>query len=76
MDVSNRSKSGMELIDEMAELTGLPKEVVKPELIKLSLNAGLDLANVTLDDLRPVLFEFMSEMVLEHEEKQPHTLSH
>lgn len=30
MDVSRCKKSGMDLIEEMVELTVLPKEVVKP----------------------------------------------
>ena len=63
MEVS-QTNTGLGLLEEMAGLTGLPAEMVVPELKRLAVTAGLDLHRLTLDDLRPVLLQFLSEMVL------------
>jgi hypothetical protein len=75
MEVSH-DKTGLVLIEEMAMLTGLPLEWVKPELTKLAEKAGLNLSNLTLDELRPVLLQFLGEMVLEADESEAMALSH
>ena len=69
-------KTGAVLIEEMAELTGLPVDWVKPELTRLVVQSGLSLEKLTLDELRPVLLQFLSEMVLESEEKEPLAFTH
>ena len=56
---------GEALIGELTEATGLPEELVDTELGRLITNAGKIRDDVTLDDLRAILAEYVQDVLLE-----------
>lgn len=52
------SLSGCYLIEELAEATELPKEMVHREIEALVRESGLDKNCLTLDELRTLLIEY------------------
>lgn len=56
---------GNKLIVELTEATGLPKDAVNEELGRLIDRAGLERSDVTLEELRKVLAEYVQEVLLE-----------
>lgn len=61
---------GEVLIGELTEATGLPKELVDSELGRLIDNAGKIRDDVTLDDLRVILAEYVQDVLLAAKEAQ------
>lgn len=55
---------GEALIGELTDATGLPKELVDTELGRLITNAGMIREDVTLDDLRVILAEYVQDVLL------------
>lgn len=55
---------GEALIGELTEATGLPKELVDTELGRLIDSAGKIREDVTLDDLRVILAEYVQDVLL------------
>lgn len=55
---------GERLLTDLADATGLPSDLVTDELGRLLQNAGLEKNQITLDDLRSVLAEYMQEVLL------------
>jgi hypothetical protein len=56
---------GEKLLGEITEATGLPKELVSAELVRLIEAAGLTPAETTLDDLRKILANYVQDVLLE-----------
>lgn len=59
---------GNELLKEVIEATGLPTEWVSKELNQMLLDAGIDPAHLTLDQLRDVLALHIGEALLHAKE--------
>ncbi|MES2963732.1 MAG: hypothetical protein V4760_07555 [Bdellovibrionota bacterium] len=55
---------GNALIGELTEATGLPKELVDSELGRLIDASGKIRDDVTLDDLRVILAEYVQDVLL------------
>jgi hypothetical protein len=55
---------GENLLKDVAVATGLPQEMVSEELCRLISKAGLDPADLTLEDLRQVLAEYVQEVLM------------
>ena len=55
---------GERLLTDLAHATGLPSNLVTDELGRLLQNAGLEKAEITLDDLRAILADYMQEVLL------------
>ncbi|HEX4922678.1 MAG TPA: hypothetical protein VFV50_01280 [Bdellovibrionales bacterium] len=59
---------GNELLNEVVAATGLPAEWVSKELIQMLVDAGIDPAHLTLDQLRDVLALHIGEALLKAKE--------
>jgi hypothetical protein len=59
-----RGSMGEELFNEVTSATGLPKDVVSDELNRLLAQSGLTKDDMTLDDLRHVLAEYVQDILL------------
>jgi hypothetical protein len=57
--------SANKLVDEVIELTGLPEDPLSKELEKLLSAAGLESENISLDDLREVLANYLNDVIIE-----------
>ncbi len=56
---------GSELISELAEASGLPSDLVGQELSFLIRQAGKDTTEITLDELRELLANYLQEVLVE-----------
>lgn len=57
------------LFRQVTEATGLPKEEISNELASLLEAAGFQPENMTLDDLRAVLAEYVQDILLAAKEE-------
>lgn len=55
---------GETLITDIAEATGLPQNLMTDELGRLISAAGIDSGEVTLEDLRSILADYLQEVLL------------
>jgi hypothetical protein len=55
---------GDELLMEIIEATGLPVDLVKQELERIVTGAGLDPAQITLEEVREVMANYLGEILL------------
>jgi hypothetical protein len=60
---------GERLLTDLAEATGLPSDLVTDELGRLIQGAGLAKSDITLDDLRAILADYMQEILLSAKEE-------
>lgn len=60
---------GDKLFRQVTEATGLPKEEISNELAGLLKAAGFQPDNMTLDDLRTVLAEYVQDILLAAKEE-------
>ncbi len=60
---------GEDLFGKVTDATGLPKELVSDELERLLCKAGIKPGEMTLEDLRSVLAEYVQDVLLEAKEK-------
>ena len=58
-------RKGSELISELAEASGLPSDLVGQELSFLIRQAGKDTTEITLDELRELLANYLQEVLVE-----------
>ena len=56
---------GENLIDDVADATGLPPELINKELCALLEKAGVHPTQTTLEDLRAILAEYVQDILLE-----------
>jgi hypothetical protein len=72
MDVSNQEPGGQQLLDTVAELTGLPEPLVQQELHEILESAGQNAGSVTLDALREAMLLYLEAMAepLERAERE------
>jgi hypothetical protein len=57
------------LFDEVTTATGLPKETISAELSSLVSAAGLNQSDLTLDELRQILAEYVQDVLMGAKEK-------
>jgi hypothetical protein len=69
-EFSGGAQMGEKLFGTVTEATGLPSELVAKELEQLIASAGSDRANLTLDDLRAILAEYVQDVLLAAKEEQ------
>jgi len=55
---------GERLFGEVAKATGLPKELIEEELAGLIQAAGINPAQMTMDDLRQILAEYVQDVLV------------
>lgn len=60
---------GESLLKQLISQTGLPTEGVENELDRLIEKAGLQKENITLDDLRLVLADYLQDILLESKDR-------
>jgi hypothetical protein len=72
MEVSNQEPGGQQLLDTVAELTGLPEPLVQQELHEILESAGQNAGSVTLDALREAMLLYLEAMAepLERAERE------
>jgi hypothetical protein len=58
-DPNEKEQAGQELIETLATLSGLPREVIQSELCRILEDSGHDLESVTLDGLRGALVQYL-----------------
>ena len=78
MDVSNRHEeaTGQELLDSVANLTGLPEPLVQQELQQIIQSAGQNAGSVTLDELRQAMLLYLESLAeLGEFDEEPHDSS-
>lgn len=61
---------GNKLFSEVTGLTGLPDELIGTELASLLEEKGLKPEQLTLDQLREVLADYLAELALEWNEEE------
>ena len=61
-------QTGHELISQLVEATGLPQSLVKDQLHVLIQKAGKKAEEITLDELRPIMAEFLQDVLLSTKE--------
>jgi hypothetical protein len=57
-----------QLLTDVVEATGLPAELITNELIRMIVGAGIDPAQLTLDQLRDVLALHIGDALLQAKE--------
>lgn len=60
---------GPSLIDQIIDLTGLPKESVTKEFLSLLEKKGISTQNLTLEHVRIVLSEYLQDVLLKAKEE-------
>jgi hypothetical protein len=53
----------MELIETLIQSTGLPEDIIRQEVLKIFQQSGVDLNNVSLDDIRKVMSSYMQDVL-------------
>jgi hypothetical protein len=53
-----------ELFAQVTDATGLPKDVISDELVRLLAKVGVSKDEMTLDDLRRVLADYVQDVLL------------
>ncbi len=64
---------GRDLIEQVTNATGLPQELVQKELIRNIKKEGLDPDNLSLDELRVVLAEYLQEVFVNAKDEYSQT---
>jgi len=59
---------GKQLLTTISDATGLPDDLVTTELSRLITAAGKEPSEITLDDLRNILADYVQEVLLEAQE--------
>jgi len=69
MDISNQtSLAGADLLEKIVSLTGLPSTEMEQELRLILDKSGINLENMTLDDLRLAMVSYLDSI---HEDLDP-----
>lgn len=55
---------GEKLLEEVVDATGLPEDMMSKELNRLVSQAGLESKDLTLEDLRTILAEYVQDVLL------------
>jgi hypothetical protein len=58
-----------QLFKDVAEATGLPNDLITKELSQLVSNKGIENDNLTLDELRLVMADYLREVILQAKNK-------
>jgi hypothetical protein len=72
-DTSQISEDTSQIANEVIAATGLPKETISKELNSLLEAAGVDRSDLTLDDLRQVLAEYVQDVLVAAKEMYSET---
>ena len=63
MDISNQtSLAGSDLLEKIVSLTGLPSTEMEQELRHILDKSGINLENMTLDDLRLAMVSYLDSI--------------
>jgi hypothetical protein len=62
-------KMANQLFKEITDATGLPTDLITKELSQLVSNKGIENDNLTLDDLRLVMADYLREVILQAKNK-------
>lgn len=60
---------GKYLLDEVSRATGLPEELVSGELTKIVSKTGKQASEITMDDLRELLAEYLQDVLIEAQQR-------
>jgi hypothetical protein len=61
--ITEEGKMGNQLFTEVADLTGLPKQLISEELVSILGKVGTDPHAVTLEDLRMAMAAYLMEVI-------------
>ncbi len=64
-----QAKDDPQILQNLISATGLSEELISSELKLLSERAGLDPKDLTIEDLRQILAEYVQEVLLTAKEK-------
>ncbi len=59
---------GNEIFRQVAELTGLPSDAITKELSKIADQNGLDISEMTIDELRQALACYLRDVIVQAKE--------
>jgi hypothetical protein len=60
---------GNQLFKEVADATGLPLDLITTELSRVLTAKGVELSEVTIEDMRSALADYLREVIVEAKEK-------
>ncbi len=60
---------GKELIQLLAQQTGLPQDLIESELVSMLQRNGKTKESATLDDIRELLIDYLQEVILKAKDK-------
>lgn len=60
---------GQDVLKSLIQATGISEELISPELKSLTDRAGLSVENLTIEDLRLILAEYVQEVLLSAKEQ-------
>jgi hypothetical protein len=60
--------SGKVLLNQVTDATGLPGNMIERELSNLAEKHGVSVDNMTLDDLRVIMADYLQEVILQAKE--------
>lgn len=61
--------NGLDLIHSLIHATGLPEETLTQELENLIRSSGKEVENITIDDIRMLLADYLQDVLLEAQEE-------
>ena len=59
---------GNELFRQVADLTGLPSDTIQKELTKIANQKGLNISELTLDELRDAMASYLRDVIVQAKE--------
>jgi hypothetical protein len=69
MKVKLGTEPGNEIFKTITAATGLPEDLIRRELAKILANKGIAQDEVTMDDLRAALADYLREVILHAKDK-------
>ena len=64
-----KDKSGSEILKNLISATGISEDLISPEVKSLAHRAGIDSEDLTIEDLRQILAEYVQEVLLSAKEQ-------
>ena len=75
MSTSSQNKNDPEMLKNLITATGISEELISSELKQLTTRAGIDPKDLTIEDLRQILADYVQEVLLsakaEFDSKKP-----
>ncbi len=69
MSADSQDQNGPNIIKKLISATGISEELISTELANLSSRAGIHPEDLTIEDLRQILAEYVQEVLLSAKEQ-------